>query len=227
MYPDNVSKETYESEYAQETENGEPRWTVAKLLKTKEMWFVAIIIGINQLVTTGVMSQMVPRNIELGFAPEKAVWLMTVCAVVGVCGSYGFGWLDQKLGVKKAVIMFLVWYCAALAVNYVLNSMLGGYICVAMVGVAIGAAANFMTSLPASVFGRQSFDVVYSIYFPVMQIVLMMNYYINAKALELTGSLRGAYLVFIGLLVVNVVLINCFDTKKYNLDYKREEELGA
>ena len=227
MYPDNVSKEVYEAEYAQETENGEPRWTVAKLLKTKEMWFVAIIIGINQLVTTGVMSQMVPRNIELGFAPEKAVWLMTVCAVVGVCGSYGFGWLDQKLGVKKAVIMFLVWYCAALAVNYVLNSMLGGYICVAMVGVAIGAAANFMTSLPASVFGRQSFDVVYSIYFPVMQIVLMMNYYINAKALELTGSLRGAYLVFIGLLVVNVVLINCFDTKKYNLDYKREEELSA
>ena len=43
----------------------------------------------------------------------------------------------------------------------------------------------------------------------------------------MTGSLRGAYLVFIGLLVVNVVLINCFDTKKYNLDYKREEELGA
>lgn len=226
MYPDNVSKEVFESEYAAEESTGESRWTVGSLLKTKEMWIVSIIIGINQLVTTGVMSQMVPRNIELGFAPERAVWLMTVCAVVGVCGSYGFGWIDQKFGVKKAVIIFLVWYCCALAVNYILNSMLGGYICVAMVGVAIGAAANFMTSLPASVFGRHSFDIVYSIYFPIMEIVLMLNYKINSLALSMTGSLRGAYLVFIVLLIVNIVLINLIDTKKYNLDYAKEAELA-
>ena len=104
--------------------------------------------------------------------------------------------------------------------------MTGGYICVAMVGIAIGAAANFMTSLPASVFGRHNFDLVYSIYFPIMEIVLMLNYKINSLALSMTGSLRGAYLVFIVLLAVNIILISIINVRKYNLDYAKEEELA-
>ena len=223
--PDNVTPEVYAAEYADMGESTEARWTVGELLKTKEMWLVAIIIGINQMVTTGVMSQMVPRNMELGFEQTKAIALMTVCALVGLGGSFAFGFLDQKLGVKTAVRMFLVWYMIALAVNVTFNNMTGGYICVAMVGVAIGAAANFMTSLPASVFGRHSFDIVYSIYFPIMQIVLMLNYIVNSMALRITGSLRGAYVVFIGLLIINFVLISVLNTRKYNLDYQKEEEV--
>lgn len=102
VYPDNVSKEVYETEYADLEEGASSRWTVAKLLKTKEMWLVAFIVGINQLVTTGVMSQMVPRNMEFGFSQTQAVSLMTVCALVGLVGSFGFGFIDQKLGVKTA-----------------------------------------------------------------------------------------------------------------------------
>lgn len=151
--------------------------------------------------------------------------MMTVCALVGLAGSYGFGFIDQKLGVKTAVRAFLIWYIVALGVNYVLNNQLGGYICVAMVGVAIGAAANFMTSLPASVFGRHNFDLVYSIYFPIMEIVLMLNYKINSLALTITGSLRGAYIVFIVLLAVNIILISVLNTRKYNLDYAKEDSI--
>ncbi len=225
IYPDNVTKEVYEREYAQVSDEAESRWTVAKLLKTKEMWLVAIIIGINQLVTTGVMSQMVPRNMELGFTQGKTVALMTVCAIVGLAGSYGFGFIDQKMGVKTAVRAYLIWYVVALLVNVLLNNKTGGYICVAMVGIAIGAAANFMTSLPASVFGRHNFDLVYSIYFPIMEIVLMLNNKINSMALSMTGSLRGAYFVFIVLLAVNFVLISVLNTRKYNLDYAKEDQL--
>jgi MFS-type transporter involved in bile tolerance (Atg22 family) len=162
---------------------------------------------------------------ELGFTQPKAIALMTVCALVGLAGSFAFGFLDQKLGVKTAVRMFLCWYMVALAVNVIFNNMIGGYICVAMVGIAIGAAANFMTSLPASVFGRHSFDVVYSIYFPIMQVVLMLNYIVNSMALRITGSLRGAYVVFIGLLIINFILISVLNTRKYNLDYQKEDEV--
>ena len=223
--PDNVTPEVYAAEYADMSEENTSRWTVASLLKTKEMWLVAIIIGINQMVTTGVMSQMVPRNMELGFSQPKAIGLMTFCALIGVVGSYGFGWIDQKFGVKFAIRAFLCWYIVALLINYTLNNMTGGYICVAMVGVAIGAAANFMTSLPASVFGRHNFDLVYSIYFPIMEVVLMLNYKVNSLALQLTGGLRGAYLVFIVLLAINIVLISIINVRKYNLDYAKEDAL--
>lgn len=224
MYPDNVSKEVYEREYFQGSIEDDGGWTVGKLLKTKEMWLCALIIGINQLVTTGVMSQLVVRNTGIGFTQEAAIGLMTVCALIGVAGSYAFGAIDQKLGVKKAILIFLAWYCVALAVNCT-DTVIGVYISVAMIGVAVGAAANFIVSLPASVFGRQGFTVVNSVFFPLMQIVLTTNYAVNAAALKVTGSLRGAYFVYIGLLVVNMVLTFIINPTKYNKDVAVEKEL--
>ncbi|MPN28186.1 hypothetical protein SDC9_175626 [bioreactor metagenome] len=53
----------------------------------------------------------------------------------------------------------------------------------------------------------------------------MSNYVINAQAIRVTGSLRGAYMVFIGLLIVNIILISLVDTRKYNKDYMKEEEI--
>lgn len=224
MYPDNVSKEVYEREYFQGSVEDNGGWTVVKLLKTKEMWLCALIIGINQLVTTGVMSQLVVRNVGIGFTQEAAIGLMTVCALIGVAGSYAFGAIDQKLGVKKAILLFLAWYCVALAVNCT-DTVIGVYVSVAMIGVAVGAAANFIVSLPASVFGRQGFTVVNSVFFPLMQIVLTTNYAVNAAALKVTGSLRGAYFVYIGLLVVNMVLTFIINPTKYNKDVAVEQEL--
>lgn len=224
MFPDNVTEEVYEKEYFQGEIDDESTWTISKLLRTKELWMVAIVIGINQLVTTGVMSQMVIRNISLGFTQEEAVGLMSVCAIVGVAGSYLFGWIDQKIGVKKAVFTFLILYSIALLIN-VTDTVMGVYISVAMVGVSIGASANFMVSLPASVFGRHGFSKVYAVYFPIMNAILMTNYIINAQAIRVTGSLRGAYMVFIGLLVLNIIIISFVDTRKYNKDYMKEDEI--
>jgi hypothetical protein len=58
-----------------------------------------------------------------------------------------------------------------------------------------------------------------------MEIVLMMNYVINVQAIKLTGSLRGAYVLFIGILIVNIVLISLLDVRKYNKDYMVEDEI--
>jgi len=224
LYPDNVSKEVYDREYAGDVEEDNGGWTVKKLLKTKELWLCSLIIGINQLVTTGVMSQLVVRNTSLGLTQAQAVSLMTVCALIGLVGSFAFGAFDQKLGVKKAMIMYLVWYCLALAVNCT-DTKVGVYISVAMIGVAIGAAANFIVSLPSSVFGRHGFNIVNSVFFPLMEVVLMMNYIVNAAALKMTGSLRGAYIVYICILVLNIVLISTLNVRKYNKDYAVEDEL--
>ncbi len=225
VLPDNVTKEVYESEYfTADVQEEKKIWTIGKLLKTKEIWLVSLVIGINQLVTTGVMSQLVVRNMGIGFEQSKAIALMTMCACVGVVGSYLFGFIDQKFGVKKAIIIFLVWYSVALAIN-VTDTIIGVYISVGMVGIAIGAAANFIVSLPASVFGRHGFAEVYSAYFPMMQVVLMTNYIINAQAIRMTGSLRGAYIFYIGLLIVNIFIISVINVRKYNKDYMVEDKV--
>ena len=225
QYPDNVTKDVYEREYFIATDDDPTGgWTVKKLLKTKELWLCSIVVGINQLVTTGVMSQLVVRNTQIGFEQAKAVTLMTVAALIGLVGSYLFGAIDQKLGVKKAIMIFLVWYCIALAVNCS-DTIIGVYISVFMIGIAVGAAANFIVSLPASVFGRHGFNTVNSVFFPLMEIILCLNYVLNAWILKLTGSYRGSYIVFIFMLIANLIIVSRINVRKFNKDYQKEDSL--
>lgn len=221
-YPDNTDKETYLSEYyVGHEEDHTGGWTTAKLLSKKEFWLAAVTTGIFQLVTVGVMTQLVVRNMQLGFTQVQAISIMTVLAGIGVFGSWVFGVIDQKWGTKKAMTAFGLWYICALFFN-VLETRWGIYISVFMIGMAIGGSANFTTSLPTSIFGRHGFEKVNSVIFPVQGIVTSLNFLLSGVSIALTGSLRGAYMVFMGILALNLLLIGIVDEHKYNKDFMAE-----
>ena len=223
IYPDNASEHQYKEEYFREEVDDDGGWTTKILLKTKEFWLAAVTTGLYQLVTVGIMTQLVVRNIQLGFTEVQAISLMTILACIGVAGSWGFGVIDQKYGTKKSMIVFGVWYVVALIAN-VTEVSVGIYLSVFMIGMAIGGSANFTTSLPAAIFGRHGFDKVNSVIFPVQGLITSMNFLLSGISIALTGSLRGCYVVFIGVILVNLILISRIDEHKYNRDFKKEEE---
>ena len=221
--PDNVPKEELKNYF--EVAEGETyisQFTTAKLLRTKETWLVALVLGINFLVTVGIMSQLVQRNVSLGFEQNTAIALMTVCALIGVAGSYAWGWIDQKFGTKRSMVAFGIWYAIAIACN-VSEIMPLVYLSVFLIGVSIGGAANFTASLTTSVFGRHDFKLAYALIYPLLNFVQQSNFMVNAFALSATGSLRGAYIFYIVLLLINAFIVSRIDDRKYNKDYAAEE----
>ena len=135
------------------------------------------------------------------------------------------GVLDQKLGTKKAMILFGCWYACALLFNFT-NTMAGFWISIVMIGIGIGGSANFTTSLPASVFGRQGFDKVNSVLFPIQGIITALTFAINGAVMNMTGgNVRYAYIIDACLALVNVLLIALFvKDHKYNRDWIAEQE---
>lgn len=223
LNPDNASDEEYQTEYFTDSVEEDGGWTTKALLKTKELWLAAVTTGLYQLVTVGIMTQLVVRNMQLGFTQPQAITLMTVLACIGVAGSWGFGVIDQKYGTKKSMVVFGLWYVIALIAN-VTEMKAGIYLSVFMIGMAIGGSANFTTSLPAAIFGRHGFNKVNSVIFPIQGLVTSLNFLLSGISLALTGSLRGCYVVFIVVILVNMVLISRVDEHKYNRDFQREEE---
>lgn len=55
------------------------------------------------------------------------------------------------------MMVFCLWYALAVFAN-VLGTTWSMYLAVIMIGFSIGGSANFMSSFPASVFGRQGFE---------------------------------------------------------------------
>ncbi len=229
MYPDNVTEDEYKNDYVndeEKTEANDGGWTTKKLLANKSLWQCAVTTGFFQICSVGVMSQLVVRNMELGFTQVQATAIMTVLACVGVCGSFIIGMFDDRFGTKRTMIFFGFWYIAALICN-ITNTMFGTYISIFMIGMAIGGSANFTTSLPTSVFGRQGFDKVNSVLFPIQGMFTSLCFAVNGIVLNITGSLRYAYIVFACVAGINIIIITRIDEHRYNQDYRKELEIRA
>ena len=221
--PDNVSDEVYASEY--DTAEDDSDWTTIKLLKTKETWFAAIFTGLFQICSVGVMQQLVTRNIrDFGMTQGAALTLMTIVALIGVFGSWIIGVIDQKIGTKKTMQFFGIWYAAALVINVLAKGQVGllFYLSILMIGMDIGGSANFTTSLPTSIFGRQGFDKVNSVVFPIQGFVTAWCFVVNGIVTNVIGNLSVAYIIFaVGAVIVSVC-VTFVDEYKYNKDHKAE-----
>ena len=144
---------------------------------------------------------------------------MTVIACIGVVGSWLVGILDDRIGTKRTMILFGIWYMTALLAN-ASETKTGIYISIFMIGMGIGGSANFTTSLPTSIFGRHEFDKVNSVIFPIQGLITALCFAVNGIVLNLTGDLRNAYLVFAGVAAANVLLVLLIDEHKYNKDWQ-------
>ena len=220
--PDNVSDRVYETEYDTSEASDNGGWTTVKLLCTKELWLAAITTGFFQICSVGVMSQLVTRNIQLGFTPQAAMNVMTILALGGVVGSWLIGIIDDAIGTKKTMVGFGIWYAIALLVNFGAadSSSPLVYISLFMIAMGIGGSANFTTSLPTSIFGRQGFDKVNSVIFPIQGAITALCFLVNGVVQKMTGGeIKMAYLVFAGVALVNVVLVLLVDEHRFNRDW--------
>ncbi len=90
-----------------------------------------------------------------------------------------------------------------------------------MIAMGIGGSANFTTSLPTSIFGRQGFDKVNSVIFPIQGAITALCFLVNGVVQKMTGGeIKMAYLVFAAVALVNVVLVLIVNEHRFNRDWK-------
>lgn len=210
MYPDNVSKEVYEAEYKNLSEHDGyvSDWTIPKMLRCKEVWLASVVPGFITLGLLGIITQFVPRNTSLGLSDGVAISAMTVAGLVGIVGSYAIGFIDTKLGTKKACMI----YCGIFAVGILFNLLAEVwlpfvYVSIFIVGFSLGGSTNMSLSFPASIFGVLDYPKVNGVIFPINYCIGCLNFVVNAVVMKVTGSLTGAYVVYLVLFLLNILIV--------------------
>lgn len=210
MYPDNVTKEVYEKEYRQLSEHDDyvSDWTISKMLKCKEVWLAAVVPGFITLGLLGIITQFVQRNTALGLSSGMAISAMTIAGLVGIIGSYTIGFIDTKLGTKKACMIYCGIFALGIAFNLLASLWLPFvYVSIFIVGFSLGGSTNMSLSFPASIFGVLDYPKVNGVIFPINYCIGCLNFVVNAVVMKLTGSLTGAYVVYFCLFLINIVIV--------------------
>ncbi|MGI6071045.1 MAG: MFS transporter [Blautia sp.] len=210
VYPDNVTKEVYEKEYKNLSDHEDyvSDWTIPKMLRCKEVWLAAVVPGFITLGLLGIITQFVQRNTSLGLSNEVAISAMTVAGLVGIIGSYAIGYIDTKLGTKKACMI----YCGIFAVGILFNLLASiwlpfVYVSIFIVGFSLGGSTNMSLSFPASIFGVLDYPKVNGVIFPINYCIGCLNFLVNAVVMKVTGSLTGAYVVYLCLFLINILIV--------------------
>lgn len=207
--PDNGSftKEEIEASLKEAREYKSP-WTPKKLLTNKQVWQIGIGYGILIIVTVSLISRMIPRLIMAGWEPPKAIASMSVCAIIGLFGSYLTGWLDQKFGTKKASVMYALWYFVGLVLCAIpTNNEIVLYLTIFFTGIGIGGIGNLFPSMTATVFGRFDFVRAMGVLNPITNIVRSFAFIILAFSLKQTGAYNLSYGIIAALDLFAILLI--------------------
>lgn len=215
--PDNVPISEMDEEkkkISKAKEEAKSEWTYGKLVRTKQFWLISLGLGLYMLITVGVMSQLVPRLMGQGFSQSRAISTMTICALVGIAGSYAWGVIDQVFTTRVATALYGVWYAVAIIMNLI-PSTITIYISIFMIGVAIGGNANWPVSLTTTVFGPSNFAKVYSLINPAISMIRMLSFVVLAISLQLTEGYTAAYYLFVALAFVAAFMIYIVNDKEY------------
>lgn len=211
--PDNgqFTKEEIEAKF-REIQDYKSPWTPVKLIANKQTWLIGLGYGIYILVTVALVSQLIPRLMASGWPIEKATAMMSVAAVLGLFGSYGTGWMDQKIGTKITSVLYGVWYLIALVLCAIPNpSDMIIYASIFFTGVGIGGIGNLFPSMAATVFGRYDFIRSMAVLNPITGVVRSFAFVIIAVGMVRLGGYSGAYGIIAALDIIGIFLVSRID----------------
>ena len=177
-------------------------WTMKRLLKAPQTWFIGIGMGLLWMVTVAIVSQLVSRLMGAGYERTAAVGMLSVMGFFGIFGSYIWGYIDLKIGTKKATYIYAAWYVVALLLLIFMANTVSIYLGVFMVGISVGGICNLIPSMIGTVFGRHDFAAASRFISAITKGICACAYLYNARSLALTGDLTAGY---VGLIVICVV----------------------
>ncbi|MCR5082321.1 MAG: MFS transporter [Parasporobacterium sp.] len=218
-------------------------WTLPRVLTTRDFWFGVIPIACLLTFSIGVMTQtkaiFATQDLSfLGASDNGYTTLMFLIMVFGCVGSLILGFIDTRIGTKKAVLITCVIMIIAgiLGATNTPGGLVAGMICLALF---MGASSNFGVSLACQYWRREDFGRIYTATSPIGNILSSLGPTIIATALYAHGISVGAsgetiplnaspvFLVVLGAGIIAFVCMMLFSPKHIiKVDNARREKAG-
>ncbi|MDF3002954.1 MAG: ProP [Bacillota bacterium] len=179
-------------------------WTTGKLLRTPQVWIHGIALGFQLTFASGLMVQLVPRLLELGYNINTAATMMIASGLLACVGSYICGLIDQKVGARRAAYTSYIFGAVAMFTNLT-GTTVGVWISLVCIGMVVGGAANWPASLCIELFG-ENFANGYGVIQPIIQLVGAVGPAFFALIAGSTGGYRIPYLAGAGLMIIGLLM---------------------
>lgn len=195
--------------------------TLKEVLKKKESWILIVVYGVLQFILYAMMAFYVTNMMLSGMNADTdhyMLWL-TIGCVVGFPMSTLLGIIDDKFGSVVATYTLMALYLCALLPMAFMGPGKVGLLILGAFGIAsmTGGLTTLFPSTTAYVFGRKKFMAAQKWIMMGCSIFIAFTPAYMSHFVE-QGSLRPAYLIMTGALVVAaIVMLPMIKVKDANL----------
>jgi sugar phosphate permease len=173
-------------------------FTFGKVFKQRAMLDIGVGLGLLYLVCMSYVASIVPRLLSTGYEYNFALIVLVVSGGVALLGSWAIGVLDQKIGTKRACLV----YGFLLLIGIVLALFHGagvGFVwsAGAIFSLGMGACCNLIPSYVGTVYGRWDYSAAYRVIGAITELFAGIG-------VMCTGLFHGNYT---GMYIFNIVCI--------------------
>jgi len=181
-------------------------WSPFRVIRTEAFWKVGFAYALVMMGVAGVMFQLAPRFIDLGYDRKTAMLLISAAALAGTAGKAAWGILCDWFDPRRVVAALMAMNSLGLGLALLPGSPLVVSLFVGIYGFAMGGVMSTFPILVADLFGRDSFAQVARF----LGLFLFLNaagYLVMGQSFDRTGSYDAAYGLFVVLDLAAAVLI--------------------
>ncbi len=188
-------------------------WTIGHILRNRDFWCVAIACGMILMAAIAAMTQ---SSTIIGYFPNlNYTIIMMVIAIFGAVGSFLLGFLDTRIGTKRAMMITVILMVLSGVIGLIATMTgVGALVVISLILLAMfmGASSNFTVSVSVQYWRREDFQGVFACVNPIANIFNALAPTISSALLFGMASADGTPNVpamFILILITGVVGIIC------------------
>jgi MFS family permease len=191
-------------------EKSPPKMRLLELFKEHNFRMIVLTFSLLFCSMSATLTHMIPRLTDFGYTLVEASLVMSLCAGFGVVGKLSFGWLSDRLSVRKvmAIVIFMQFtgqYLMFSSLDY-LTFAIGA----SMFGYGVGGVVPMHGAVVGKTFGRDRFGAVLGLMRPAMFPIQILGVPFAGWIFDVTGSYDVAFQVFLGLYFLAALAVSFY-----------------
>jgi MFS family permease len=184
-----------------------PPFRTADALRQPNLWLISLATGLAFMATTALLNHIIAFGTDAGFSASRAAVLASLAAGGAALGKLLFGWLCDRIGEPNAYIISLASQALGIAALIEVEGypLMAGV--VLLTGIGLGGTLPLSSAILARAFGRAAFGPMMGLMWPIAIPLQLAGPIFAAWIYDTTGSYRLAFMIFVGMLAIAIVLI--------------------
>lgn len=182
--------------------------TLRNILKFDRFWFLLLVYFATPMVTQGPLVHQVAHMVDKGYSSSTGALIFGLTGVIGSVGKIVFGYLSDRIGREKALVMGMA--CAFLGILSLMLLEQGdellpfGY--ALFFGFGYGSVAPIYPSRAADLFDGPQFGRIFSLLAIAGGIGGGIGTWVYGKIYDNTGSYRISFIIILVIILLVIVL---------------------